>query len=104
MAYEIKDNTGSVFTNDKKQKDTHPDRTGQAMIGGKAYWISGWVKQDRNGKPYMSLAFKLKDGQTAAPQKTYADERPAPARRNPAAANPRPNDDDDLIPFMAEFR
>jgi hypothetical protein len=98
MGYETKDNTGSVFNNDRKQTDSHPDRTGQAMIGGKAYWISGWVKQDRNGKPYMSLAFKLKDGQTAAPQKTYADERPAPARRNPAAAS-TPIDLDDEIPF-----
>jgi hypothetical protein len=99
MAYETKDNTGSVFNNERKQTDNHPDRTGQAMIGGKAYWISGWVKQDRNGKPYMSLAFKLKDGQTAATQKSYADERPAPARRNPAAANPRDDMDGDEIPF-----
>ena len=70
MTYQTKDNSGSVFQNDKKEKDTHPDRTGQAKIGGVDYWVSGWIKQDRNGKPYLSLAFKPKDGASKAPQQT----------------------------------
>ena len=49
MAYETKDNTGSVFQNERKEKDTHPDRTGSAKIGGVDYWVNGWIKQDRNG-------------------------------------------------------
>lgn len=67
MAFEIKDNSGSVFKNDRKEKDTHPDRAGQARIGGVDYWVSGWIKQDRNGNPYMSLAFKPKDQKAAEP-------------------------------------
>lgn len=86
MAYEVKDNTGSVFQNDKKEKDTHPDRTGQAKIGGVDYWVSGWIKQDRNGKPYLSLAFKPK-GQAAKP--------PAPA----APRKSTKDDFDDFVPF-----
>lgn len=70
MAYETKDNTGSVFQNDRKEKDSHPDRTGQARIGGVDYWVSGWIKQDRNGKPYMSLAFKPKDEKRTQPAST----------------------------------
>lgn len=61
MAYEQKDMSGSVFNNPRKEKDTHPDRTGDCTIDGRKYWISGWVKQDKNGKQYLSLAFKPKD-------------------------------------------
>jgi hypothetical protein len=34
--------------------------SGSARIGGVDYWISGWLKKDKNGKPYLSLAFKPK--------------------------------------------
>lgn len=65
MAYEQKPNSGSLFVNDKKESDTHPDRTGSALIGGVEYWVSGWIKEGARGK-WMSLAFKPKD---AKPQK-----------------------------------
>lgn len=67
MAYEQKDNSGSLFKNERKEKDTHPDRTGSAMIGGVPYWVNGWVKQDKNGNPWLSLAFKPKEA--AAPKR-----------------------------------
>jgi hypothetical protein len=62
MAYEQRDNSGSVFVNDRKEKDTHPDRTGTAMIDGVMYYVSGWLKQSTKG-PFLSLAFKRKDDQ-----------------------------------------
>jgi hypothetical protein len=57
MAYEQRDNSGSVFNNDRKEKDTHPDRTGKAMIGGVMYYVNGWIKETVKGK-YLSLSFK----------------------------------------------
>lgn len=93
MAFEQKDMSGSVFANSRKEKDTHPDRTGDCTIDGKKYWISGWVKQDKNGKQYLSLSFKPKDA--------------APASRGSAPVAPRrsaSDDMDDSIPFAAEFR
>ena len=89
MAYEQKDNSGSVFKNERKEKDTHPDRTGSATIGGVAYWVNGWVKQDKNGNQYLSLAFKPKE--TPAARVDLQNERPK--------AKPRDDLDGDTIPF-----
>jgi hypothetical protein len=60
MAYEQKDNSGAVFVNDRKEQDSHPDRAGTAMIGGVSYWVNGWLKKTKDGKPYLSLSFKPK--------------------------------------------
>lgn len=61
MAYEIKDNTGSLFINDKREKDTHPNFKGSAKIDGKEYWISAWSKTSSNGKEFTSISFQSKD-------------------------------------------
>ena len=60
MAYEQKENTGSLFKNDKREKDTHPHAKGTALIDGVEYWISAWTKEGKNGK-FQSLSFKRKD-------------------------------------------
>lgn len=67
MAYEQKDNSGSLFKNQRKETDNHPDRTGSATIEGISYWVNGWVKQDKNGNPWLSLAFKRKEAKAAQP-------------------------------------
>ena len=74
MAYEQKDNTGSVFANDRKSEDTHPDRTGTAKIGGVEYWVSGWLHKTKKGQPYLSLTFKPKNADTAKPKQSVAAE------------------------------
>lgn len=73
MAYDQKDMSGVLFRNDRKEKDTHPDYTGNARIDGRDYWLSAWIKDGRNGK-FMSLALKPKDDQ--------------PRRERPADINP----------------
>lgn len=61
MAYEQKDMSGSLFKNQKREKDTHPNATGTAMIDGVEYWVSAWTKYDKNENPWQSLAFKRKE-------------------------------------------
>ncbi len=73
MSYEQRDNSGVLFENDRKEKDTHPDWKGKAMIGGKMYWVSMWNKEGRNGDFY-SLAFQPQDEQR---QSAGREERPA---------------------------
>lgn len=60
MAYEQRDNSGILFKNDRKTKDNHPDRSGNAMIGGVMYYVSGWIKEGAKGK-FMTLSFKKKE-------------------------------------------
>lgn len=60
MAYELRDNSGSLFKNEKREKDTHPHATGTAMIDGVEYYVSAWTKEGKNGR-FQSLAFKRKE-------------------------------------------
>ena len=53
--------SGSLFKNNKREKDTHPNATGTAMIDGVEYWVSAWTKDDKNENAWQSLAFKRKE-------------------------------------------
>jgi hypothetical protein len=67
MAYEQKEGQGSLWINDRKEKDTHPDLTGTILIGGKEHWISAWArKHDTKGK-WLSVSVKVKEPKPAAP-------------------------------------
>jgi hypothetical protein len=72
MAYEVRDLSGSLFKNDKREKDTHPNLTGSVLIGGVEYWASGWTKERANGEKWISLAFKPKEARQEAPANGFA--------------------------------
>lgn len=95
MAYEQRDNSGSIFVNDRKEKDTHPDRTGTAMIDGVMYYVSGWLKQGNKGQ-FLSLAFKRKEEQ---PQQQSLGSKGRSARPDPISTGRNADMDDDSIPF-----
>ncbi len=71
MAYEIKDNSGSLFVNDRKESESHPDSKGKAMIGGKLYWVSAWRNESKDGKKYLKLAFTPADTGDQRPETQY---------------------------------
>ena len=54
MAYEMKDNTFSLFENDKKGNDKAPDWRGKALIGGKEMRIAVWKRKSASGIEYLS--------------------------------------------------
>ena len=56
----VRDNSGAIWRNRKKKTENHPDMTGEATIGGKSYWVSGWTRESAQGNKYLSLAFKGK--------------------------------------------
>lgn len=86
MTFEQREGSGSLFKNDKKEKDTHPNARGTAMIGGVLYEVSAWTKKTKNGDPWQSLAFKPKDDTKSEPkqekravkQDTFDDDDDAP--------------------------
>lgn len=80
MPYEQKDNTGTLFKNDKEGGNPNwPDYKGSIIVNGVDYWLSAWIKEGKKGK-FMSLSVKVRDGKPAQSQK-------------------RPDPTDDQIPF-----
>ena len=60
-------NRGSLFKNDDKQQDNHPDYKGSLNVNGVDLWVSGWIKtSEKTGKKFLSLSVKPKE---AAPVK-----------------------------------
>lgn len=73
-------NRGSLFKNDKKTEDKHPDLNGSINIEGTDYWISGWSKVSKGGQKFISLSVRQKQEQTR--QSSQAT-RKAPAKDLP---------------------
>ena len=63
------DNTsrGSLFRNDKKTDEKHPDMSGTLNVEGKEYWISGWKKTSKAGTGFISLSVRPKQEQASKP-------------------------------------
>jgi hypothetical protein len=104
MAFEQRDNSGSLFKNERKDKDSHPDYTGNGMIDGKGFWFSAWIKKDRNGKSFMSMSFKPKEDQPPqrqAPrqQARQPDRAPKQEQWNDFNDQGRRGEMNDEIPF-----
>ena len=57
------ENRGSIWPNDKKLTEKHPDFTGSINVEGVDYWLSGWKrKEGANPKaPVLSFSIKRKD-------------------------------------------
>ncbi len=56
MAYEHKDETGTLFKNTKKNENS-PDWRGNGKINGVQVKISAWEKR-KDGKTWLSLSFQ----------------------------------------------
>ena len=74
MAYEMRPNTGSLFKNDKKETDSHPDYKGSALIDGLGEcYLDAWINTAKDGSKYMSLKMKPKDGAARPTVPSHAD-------------------------------
>jgi hypothetical protein len=74
IATEQHDNSGILFRNDDKTKDSDRDYKGDATVSGVKYWVSGWIKQGKRGK-FLTLSLKPKEQRTASAE-DYSDDIP----------------------------
>jgi len=58
MSFEQRDNSGVLFKNERREKESQPNATGTALIGGVLYKISAWTKTSSKGEKFQSLSFK----------------------------------------------
>ncbi len=68
MAFEQKNNSGSLFANDRKKSENDPDLTGSIKVDGKEFWLSGWRRQSQAGTTFLALSVRDKNAQANAAQ------------------------------------
>lgn len=80
-------NRGSIWKNDKKETDRHPDLTGSLNVEGVEYWVSAWKREPDASQKAPALRFSIKRKEEQQQPKDYPDN-----------ATPQP-DLTDEIPF-----
>jgi len=68
MAEYDNSNSGALFENEKRAKESHPHLRGSCTIktpDGELleFWVSAWQKTSKKGDDFFSLSFQLKDEQ-----------------------------------------
>ena len=85
MAYEVKEKRGSLWKNEKKATDTHPDKTGSFKLNGKMYNIAVWENQ------------KSKDGSKTYDSVSVSEWKPKADSSSVSTSTPAPFDSE--VPF-----
>lgn len=74
---EQRDMSGALFKNNRKEKDSHPDYTGKALIDGYEYQVSAWIKTSSKGDKFMSMSYRPnKEEQNSPPPRDLDDDIP----------------------------
>lgn len=90
-------NRGTLWVNDRKQSDKHPDMNGKLNINGVEHWFSGWWKQGNKGE-FLSISLGDPVQQQSQPQRQQ-QAQPARGRGRPAPAQQTDDFDGEPIPF-----
>tara|TARA_A100001201_G_scaffold94599_1_gene81991 strand:+ start:352 stop:555 length:204 start_codon:yes stop_codon:yes gene_type:complete len=65
MAFEVKDNTFSIFENQNKTNERQPDFTGKGKFNGTEIKVAGWKKTGKSGTDFVSFKIE-KEGDYVA--------------------------------------
>ena len=91
MSYDNR-NKGSIWKNEKKEKDTHPDFTGTINVEGTEFWISAWKRKEGASPKSPALSFQVK-------RKEVPEQVKQAVRRSEDQPEPPKNDFSDDIPW-----
>ena len=60
-------NRGSIWKNEKKETEKHPDFTGSLNVEGVEYWVSAWKRKPdaKENAPALSFSIKRKEARQA---------------------------------------
>lgn len=95
-----KENSGVLFKNDRREKETHPQMKGSINVEGREYWLSAWTKKNDDGSfKLISLSLQPKEerNQQADRKKAFGSDQPR--RGQPTAQATMEEFGDDDIPF-----
>lgn len=95
-------NRGSIWKNDRKETENHPDFTGTLNVDGQEFWVSAWKRKEGAAAKAPALTFTVKPKEDRRQDRQRDDfgsrGSTASSRRVPAVAG-RHDDMDDEIPF-----
>lgn len=77
MAFEEREGQGSLWNNDNKNADNHPDYRGTFTLNGVPHVLAGWKKQTQDGVGFVSLAVQTKAASDAK-REAAKQTQPAP--------------------------
>lgn len=76
MAYELRDNSGTLFKNRRKEEgDNKPHWEGDCMVNGVKMRVAAWTKQGAKGE-FHSLKFSLPNEHPRDGESTHHTRRP----------------------------
>ncbi len=66
-------NQGRIWSNEGKEKATHPDFKGSLNVKGEEFWISAWKQKGGTNSELLNLSFSVrpKDEAMIEPAKDY---------------------------------
>ncbi len=77
MSYQAKPGQGSLFKNDRKETERHPDYNGSIVLpDGTEHWLSAWVKDGKNGKFFSVSIGKEKQPKPVQAPPDFDDDLP----------------------------
>lgn len=97
-----KENSGVLFKNDRREKETHPQLKGSINVEGRDYWLSAWTKKNDDGSfKLISLSLQPKEERNhqADRKKAFGGEQPRRGQQAPQANKWDSEFESDDIPF-----
>jgi|TARA_R110002072_G_scaffold233212_1_gene390633 hypothetical protein len=72
------DNSGVLFVNDRKEKESQPDYTGNIVMDGVKKRLAGWKKTSKSDPSKTFLSLSVSDFQEKAPETAQAESEDLP--------------------------